>query len=326
MKYKSRRIIDKKPIWVIVDENEKIINKSPSKEELKCVDIPLSKKKLYNNRKYLIGRLWHFYNKNKKIPMCADFTNNPEYPSQATYWRIFGSWNNALKEAGLWEKRYNPTHTCDRCRKSFGKLEFLDHPRKEYDEKRKWTGNWDCPTCYRRYDPNSIDNIRKEMTDIRLGVGQDSETAKGEEDVNIVCEVFEYVNLNKKCNSYNTPIDCLDEKIGLLYQVQGRRYNPDRGDWPFNGFEREWYKEYESMICLCRNSDGSIIEEIYIFPSWIIIGKMGVDIYKSPMNTAGTSPIIPWYEEYRIKGKKREDILKKANDILKRKLEKRKEV
>jgi len=35
MKYKSYRIIDGKPRWVVVDGNETIINRSPSKEELK---------------------------------------------------------------------------------------------------------------------------------------------------------------------------------------------------------------------------------------------------------------------------------------------------
>lgn len=35
--YKSYRIIDGKPKWTIVDEYGKIVNKDPSKEELKCL-------------------------------------------------------------------------------------------------------------------------------------------------------------------------------------------------------------------------------------------------------------------------------------------------
>ena len=35
MEYKSNRIIDGKPKWVIIDENGDIVNKNPSKEKLK---------------------------------------------------------------------------------------------------------------------------------------------------------------------------------------------------------------------------------------------------------------------------------------------------
>lgn len=38
MQYKSYRIVDGKPRWVIVDENGKIIHKEPSKEDLKGLD------------------------------------------------------------------------------------------------------------------------------------------------------------------------------------------------------------------------------------------------------------------------------------------------
>jgi hypothetical protein len=37
--YKAWRIVDKKPRWVIVDENEKIINYIPTKKELQGLSI-----------------------------------------------------------------------------------------------------------------------------------------------------------------------------------------------------------------------------------------------------------------------------------------------
>ena len=41
MIYKSYRIIDEKPRWIIVDENENIINKNPDKDKLKLLpEIP----------------------------------------------------------------------------------------------------------------------------------------------------------------------------------------------------------------------------------------------------------------------------------------------
>lgn len=47
--YKSWRIIDGKPRWVIVDENEKIINKYPSKQELKGIEKKIYIKNIYYN-------------------------------------------------------------------------------------------------------------------------------------------------------------------------------------------------------------------------------------------------------------------------------------
>jgi hypothetical protein len=51
----------------------------------------------------------------------------------------------------------------------------------------------------------------------------------------------------------------------------------------------------------------------------VIKGVRSIGIHKNPMNTKGTGPIDPWYEEYRVKDLNE---LKKANDILKKILEK----
>ena len=42
-----------------------------------------------------------FFDENGHPPSIRDFINNPLYPSFATYQYRFGSWNNALKMAGL---------------------------------------------------------------------------------------------------------------------------------------------------------------------------------------------------------------------------------
>lgn len=53
------------------------------------------------HKEKLIEHLKTFYNKNGRIPTAKDFNKNPEYPSFAVYAREFGSWNDAIRSAGL---------------------------------------------------------------------------------------------------------------------------------------------------------------------------------------------------------------------------------
>lgn len=75
-KYRSYRIIDGKGKWVIVDNNGKIIDKNPSKEDLKSTVLHKSSDrrvpKLYYNRtntcdrcgeKLVLGKVWREYNR-----------------------------------------------------------------------------------------------------------------------------------------------------------------------------------------------------------------------------------------------------------------------
>ncbi len=49
----------------------------------------------------LINILQEWLKENGRIPQLRDFVNNPNYPSFAIYQKEFGSWNNALIEAGI---------------------------------------------------------------------------------------------------------------------------------------------------------------------------------------------------------------------------------
>lgn len=102
--YKSKRIIDRKARWIIVDENGKIINRNPSKDDLKDIEYEKYKRN-DKNRSYadkeLLNELRRAENEYGRPPTVADFTNNPEYPNFATYSNRFGSWSKALKLVGL---------------------------------------------------------------------------------------------------------------------------------------------------------------------------------------------------------------------------------
>ena len=126
-----------------------------------------------------------------------------------------------------------------------------------------------------------------------------------------IWELWKYgwEDLNKKYDNHKVPIDCYDPKIGLYHQVQGRRYNYRNKWWSFSGFEDEWEKIFEDMVCFCYSKDGKIVERIYDIIKEEIEKRKGVSIVKNPMNTT-----VPWYEKYRIKD---EDELKKANEMWK---------
>jgi len=104
-KYTSKRYIDGKVRHIIVDENGKITNRNPSKEELKDLEEESYTEKRRNKPIYtneeLLEYLRQFYKEYKRIPVRRDFENNPGYPYYKTYTKRFGSWSNALKLVGL---------------------------------------------------------------------------------------------------------------------------------------------------------------------------------------------------------------------------------
>jgi hypothetical protein len=101
-KYKTYVIVDGKPRWVFVNENDVIVNANPSKEELKCVEIRGSQRKRVSyTDEELLNYLEMFCEENGRFPIAKDFVNGSKYPSNTVYQKRFGSWNNALKLAGL---------------------------------------------------------------------------------------------------------------------------------------------------------------------------------------------------------------------------------
>lgn len=102
--YRTYRFVDGKVRQVIVDENGKIVNRRPSKDELKGLDIEPYKHGNSKPRpwmcytdKELLDSLRRFVKEYGRIPVMTDFVNNPEYPSFRPYQLRFGSWNKALK-------------------------------------------------------------------------------------------------------------------------------------------------------------------------------------------------------------------------------------
>ena len=214
---------------------------------------------------------------------------------------------------------YNKTNICPICREESKRdgRELTDksilYPKnagletgKEGDNTREYVCLMHCARDYRR-QIYSVGDRRTENQD------PNSSNAKGDEFIELVCELYGWENLNEKYDNYRTSIDCYDPRTGLYHQVQGRYYSSGRGWWQFTGLEDEWEKIFEDMVCFCISKDGKTVERIYIFPLKEIKDKKSIAITKNVING--------WYKQYRRTG---EDELKKANEIWAQILGKRK--
>lgn len=132
-KFKDDRIIDGKIRKVIVDIIGDIVNRNPTKEELKdCKKYPGRRQSviltLSYKEEYLLEFIRYFCHKEGRVPRAADFIDN-KYPSFNVYKETFGTWNNAIIKAGLQPNRTGPTGYTDR--------ELLEAHIRFYEENRR---------------------------------------------------------------------------------------------------------------------------------------------------------------------------------------------
>jgi hypothetical protein len=109
--FTSIRRIDGNNKTVIVDICGEMINRNPTKEELRGLKRHLTTKEILKlpeeeKRQHLLEFLRYFNMKNESVPGQLEFNNNQRYPSFMTYVKCFGSWNNAIRDAGFVPDRY----------------------------------------------------------------------------------------------------------------------------------------------------------------------------------------------------------------------------
>lgn len=129
----------------------------------------------------------------------------------------------------------------------------------------------------------------------------------------LACESFGWIDLNEENDNFEFPIDCLDPKTGFKYQIKGKfsRLHNNIECWDFTKFDKDWEKEYRSMICFCASKDGNTIERIYEIPIEEIKIRRSITIVKNPKFTR----LAVGYEKFRIK---EEEKLKRIDNIWKR--------
>ncbi len=159
----------------------------------------------------------------------------------------------------------------------------------EKDNDGNWTGRWYCVKCWKKYDPNSNDNIMKSMRNRRIG-NQDPNhsNAKGDKIQELACLEFGWIDLNIVNDNYKSPVDLIDSKTGFKHQVKGKWYNSRYRYWDFGNIEGKWFKEFKDMVCYCISEDGNDVERIYIFIEEEVKKRTCIVITKNPMNSRGT--------------------------------------
>lgn len=65
----------------------------------KGISVPILTKTWTNEK--ILDIITNFTKQTGKIPICTDFSNNPEFPDYSTVADRFGSWNNAIAAAGF---------------------------------------------------------------------------------------------------------------------------------------------------------------------------------------------------------------------------------
>ena len=85
-----------------------ITNENPIEEEIKgLIKYPgiksrdIRKLTEKNMKEYLLEFLRYFYYREGKIPLTVDFNGNPKYPNYTIYYNNFGSWDDAIRDAGF---------------------------------------------------------------------------------------------------------------------------------------------------------------------------------------------------------------------------------
>lgn len=306
-KFTSIRLTDDKQKKVIVNICGDIINRNPTKYELKDTTKHLSTKEILKlpedeMKKYLLEFLIYFYEKERRTPLAKDFTKNPKYPSFATYQRVFENWNNAIIEAELWNKRYNPTHTCDRCGISFDKT--TGHPTREKDKYGKWLLIWDCNNCYQKYDPNSNNSKTKQEADCRNGnLDPNSNTGIGYVAAVLIKKYLEVEDCFELTDNFNYPeYDMIEHKDWGKIDVKGSSLLTENG-YLCHSFCTNKNKTADFFFCVGFDKDRKRVLAVFIIPNEEYVSKL--DKITVPYNRRSK------YNKY----KESEEDLKKWDDL-----------
>lgn len=274
MKFKSYRLIDGQPKWVVVNQNGDILNRNPDKGELIGLkeEQYIKKRRKGYTRETLLGYLKQFYQETGRTPESKDFANDPRYPNFSTYFHTFGSWNEALKISGLcvnkiMDGNYNETNTCDRIKKVGCSFRRCGDPLVlyAYKEKKdgKETGKWLCRNCYdkdRCKFPDSHNNIVKGMRKWRnKQLPKNTTIGKGYIGEQIWCKWRGTENCNIKRDNFHSKEDSIDPEYGIV-QVKLSTLIDENWNIKFQNYN------FDTAVILFMDNNIKNIERMCIIP------------------------------------------------------------
>lgn len=299
--YVSNRIIDGKIRRVIVNETGKIINKNPSKDELKDLKQELYKDKRdkYTDQE-LLDYPRQFYEKYGRSPTIRDFDNNPDYPSSKTCQNRFGNWNDTLKFAGLCANIYKDEDLLDDL-KTFYYENGRPPTARDFDNNHKYAN---YGTYQRRFGSWS-DALKLVELDIESMVKKgvlETNQQKARLAEMIVRDHFKTYHIDLAGENCNSPWDGICPN-GMNYDVKSSKLYNDIY-WSFKT-NNKYKKEIEIYYFLAFNKDYT--ELMY---GWRVSGEIvGEDKFRVGLN--------PSYK-FDVEDMEDYDITDKIKDILSR--------
>lgn len=335
--YKSVRIIDGKPKYIIVDKNDKVINKYPNKEELKLVKPYGDKLKHKTDEiKSITGELEpaiipiNEMNKHNKIRYKI-FISKDE---QNFFWITIDNgrvtWNPTEEDLKYTiVKSYNRTNICEICKEenkiTDKSILYPGNAKKWINKEGMRTDKWICSKHWARYynhSPNGILTLQKSLRNRRLGIqNPDSPNAIGDRGERLTDNIFRTIRLSVKNDCYNGPLDHSQIPKGIFVNIREKlidlsekipqskiaNFSTDlgrNGGWYFKYRTIEYKKKYDIMILWCISKDKLCIERGYIIPKDRINKITSIAIIKNPSRRV-------WYDKYRITN---ENILEQINE------------
>jgi len=270
MKYKSYRIIDGKPRWVIVDETGNIVNRNPNKDELKGLKkeiYQITKRQQYTDNE-LLDYLRQFKKEERRVPTFEDFINNPGYPGSVTYQRRFGSWNAGLILSGLGIREIDKTCT-------YTDEELLDHLIRFEKEngrvpiEKDFKNNPIYPglSTYIRRFGSWLNSLKLAGLDINL-MGQQGCKYRGRQAEIVVLNHFKNKPIDLAGENQNSPWDgiCPD---GRLYDVKSTALEKERKYYHFNT-KNKYKDKIEIYYLLAFNEDYTELDYAWKVPGNIV--------------------------------------------------------
>jgi len=262
--YKSKRIIDGKPRWIIVDETGKIVYRNPSKDELRDLEKEIQIPYSIGNKKY---------NDTNTCDRCGiEFKIAGGHP--------YKEYNNDMKWTGKWNcqkchQKYDPNST-NNIKKSLAKRRIgdLKDPSKILGDNceeltYRWLGAKKLSIendCYN--SPLDHSSITKHIS-VMIG--------------DQLIDLYGKIPQTKGCfyNSYNQ--NWHQNFENELSQIA-------------RGFE------FDIVILYCAIEDDiKIIDRVYIFTLEEILKRSGITVIK--YNSIGQLYKYGWYEQYRVTNK-----------------------
>ena len=270
MRYKSKRTVDEKLKWVVL-ENGLVVNNNPSKNELNSLRTEDHKDKKYTDYE-LLNYLKKYFEKTGTIPVARDFKSCPGYPSFATYKVRFGNFTTALKLAGLLDISKNMTVDL------FSESDILTDNNEENICKmcgnNKTSGNWHrhsksglypiCKHCYDIHDPNSYNNIMKVSTKSRnKELSKNSTKGKSFRTEQAILKTLGLENCNIEKNNFSYKCDGNSDDFGMI-QIKSSALEFGDGfkyyEWKFDKIKLE---NCNTVFLVCMDKNYKNILRVY---------------------------------------------------------------